>query len=1336
MINLKYITTLFLFFLINQKSIAQTEIWGMATTYGKFNGGAIFKTDSSGNNLAIRHNFFKYEGTNPSQTKLLQATDGKLYGLTHGDNGDGGGSILFQYDPVTDTFIKKIQFGRYPYNGTGTKPAGSLIQATDGMLYGMTEDGGTNATGVIFQYNPMTDVYTKKFEFSLDSTGRIPKGSLMQASDGKLYGLCMRGGAGINNVGVLFQYDINTNTYSVKYKFLSSNSANGGTPVGDLIEAADGKLYGMTTGGGLTDKGVLFQYDPTTEVFTKKIDFMGASNGQWPQGSLLAAADGKLYGMTTFGGANTYGVLFQYDPITSVFTKKMDFLGGTNSQWPYGSLMEAADGKLYGTVSVGGTTGKGVLFQYDYINNVYVKKIDFNGAQNGSEPRGTLVQASNGKLYGMTFKGGLVDNGVLFNYDITTNVLSKKIQFGAAPNGYRAMSSLLQASDGFLYGLTSRGGLYDKGVLFQFNPNTYSYVKKFDLDDTLLALACNNADGFLMQASDGNIYGTYNFTSTSPYTYIGRLFQYNPITSIYTKKFDFNDSLIGYFPTGPLVEHANGKLYGTTSGGGGTSTIFEFDPITNSLIKKLAFNGINGPPRGSLIKVTNGKLYGVTGSVGLTDYGTIYEYDPITNNQVTKINFNGTLNGSGPRNSLSLSANGTLIGRTYTGGINNFGVIFQYDYINNTIVKKYDFGGLNPGMNVSGDLLNTLNGKLYGLMPDYSPSLVEFEPSTGNLNTRISFYDFNPNSEEWLGFEKSIGSYSELQFNLTEVLVSPNIKLTLASNTYCSGSLLNVPYIVSGSYVPSNQFTVQLSDSLGGFVNPINIGSINTIKDSSINCIIPINTLPSNNYKIRVVSSGPLVIGNSYTIKINNTINLAVNSGTICRGNSFTITPSGANTYTFANGSNIVSPLFNQTYTVTGTNANGCIASGLCYVVVDTIVPTLTIVGSNSICIGSNTNLLGQGANSYTWSTGDLTSNLNIALTTDASYTLSGENACGINTETVSVIVDNTCADVWPGDANSDGTANNLDVLELGLHYTQTGTPRALVSNTWQSYFSNNWSGTITNGKNLNHSDCNGDGTINDDDTLAIYTNYGLTHAFKTTQANVVNPQLTIVPDQVSVVNGSWGTASIYLGSASNPINNINGVAFSVNFDNALIASDSVYIEYQPSFIDASQNLHFRKLDFVNGKMYTATTHTNNINASGYGKIATLHYKISSTANSNSTLSLSITSANQSNALGAIVPLTSGSAAVATSAVGIEEITNSNFVSINPNPTNGVLTVTSKQEFQKIEVMAITGQVLLSETPTSVSHTLHLEDFSNGIYFINIYQNNHIVKREKVVLNK
>ena len=118
-------------------------------------------------------------------------------------------------------------------------------------------------------------------------------------------------------------------------------------------------------------------------------------------------------------------------------------------------------------------------------------------------------------------------------------------------------------------------------------------------------------------------------------------------------------------------------------------------------------------------------------------------------------------------------------------------------------------------------------------------------------------------------------------------------------------------------------------------------------------------------------------------------------------------------------------------------------------------------------------------------------------------------------------------------------------------------------------------------------------------------------------------------------------------------------------------------------------------------------------------------------------LNLGIAQGFKSEASGLISPLTvsTGTLMALGTSVGLQELSG-NLISISPNPTNGLLSINSKTELQKVEVVSITGQVLLSETSSNVSHTLHLENFSNGIYFVNVYQYDRIVKREKMVLNK
>ena len=576
------------------------------------------------------------------------------------------------------------------------------------------------------------------------------------------------------------------------------------------------------------------------------------------------------------------------------------------------------------------------------------------------------------------------------------------------------------------------------------------------------------------------------------------------------------------------------------------------------------------------------------------------------------------------------------------------------------------------------------------------------------------------------------GTYSFTLTNTSNVCITTGSAIVV-SNTVAPTVAINSPTIC---FATSATLTANSSASFPSYA----------WSDGSAMPSIIVTPTITTNYSVTITDANGCANTATTDVTVESSPIITVNSATICSGQTATLTASGATSYTWSPPANLSStsgsivyanPSSSSIYTIQGIDANGCIGISSANVNVSTMPPIL-IVNNATVCIGTSTILTASGADFYGWGTGANTNSIVVTPTISTSYFVIGINGCGSVTATPSVTVNQTCQDVWPGDANSDGIADNLDILELGLHYTLTGTPRALTSNVWQSYYSSNWSGTITNGKNVNHSNCNGDGIINDDDTLAIYNNYSLTHAFKPTQSTT-NPQLTIVPDQSLVAKGTWGTSSIYLADATTPINTINGLAFTVNFDNTLIDPNSIYIVYNNSFIDVShQNLYFRKTVFSNGKIYTATTHTVNNNISGFGKIATLHYKILSSLNTDQVFNIGLTNANQSNALGAITPLTAGTTTLMAigASVGLEENSFINSISISPNPTNGLVNLKSKLAIEKIEVINITGQLIINESVYTNNHILHLEGLVNGIYFLNIYQDNHIVKREKVIVSK
>jgi len=749
-------------------------MWGMTYMGGSNNEGTIFKTSDLGNNHTVVYNF-EFDTLNGMSPygDLYQASNGKLYGMTKygGANNDGA---IFEYDPTTNVNIKKVSFDNIL---KGKNPIGSLIQATNGKLYGMTNKGGIYNKGVLFEYDPAANVFTKKVEFD-GNNGSYPMGSLIQANNGKLYGMTFEGAT---NNGVLFEYDITTGTLAKKIEFDDYNS--GSHPYGSLIQASNGKLYGMTNNGGIHSNGVLFEYDIAGTTLTKKIDFLDSLTGREPYGSLLQASNGKLYGMTYEGGIYNNGVLFEYSIVDDTLIKKQDFNDTITGGHPKSSLIQASNGKLYGITTKTGNYYYGTLFDYDITNNVLTKKLEFDYSNKVNTPKGSLIQATNGKLYGMAASGGENGSGVIFNYDIALDSLTKKIDFDGASKGSYSAHSLTMANNGKLYGLTLHGGVNNDGVLFEFDPNTLVYTKKVDFNDSLLG---KNPYCKLVQASNGKLYGkasggTHNF---------GVLFEYNPTANIFTKIMDFNDTILGKNPYGSLIQATNGKLYGTTEFGGvnNDGVIFEYDIASSTYLKKVDFNDtlLGKEPRSGLMQASNGKLYGMTYRGGDNNYGVLFEYNIATNTLSKKIDFDGSNNGRNPEGSLIQTNNGKLYGMTEGGGVNDNGVLFEYDIITNTLVNKVDFDRYDKGAYPLGSLLQAPNGKLYGMTIDGGGNnrgiLFEYDPISGVFNKKSDFNGANgyyPLGDLIIVAPPSLPSFTTSSNNLT----SPPFDVTLTNTS-------------------------------------------------------------------------------------------------------------------------------------------------------------------------------------------------------------------------------------------------------------------------------------------------------------------------------------------------------------------------------------------------------------------------------------------------------------------------------------------------------------------------------------------------------------------------
>ena len=468
---------------------------------GIHNCGVLFEVDLDSMVYTKLLDFNVEDGQYP-EGSLVKADNGRFYGMTW-RGGTKSMGVLFELDPVTHAFIKKMDFTGVE---NGSTPVASLIKAENGKLYGKTAEGGAYNFGVLFEWDPATDTYTKKLDFTGTEEGRFPIGRLVQAKNGNLYGTTVYGG--LYEKGMLFKLDPSTDAFT---KILDFNgSGNGSAPTGYMIEADNGNLYGLTLRGDAGydslhpnfENGVLFEFNPATEILTKKVDFNGFEKGSGPTESLVKANNGKLYGMTSNGGALEdwsklgYGVLFEYDPIGDIYTKKMDFNPFQNDGFsPGASLIQADNGKLYGTAGGGAYEddnhwGGGVLFEWDPATDTYTKMKVFDQAEEGIGPWNTLVQAENGKFYGATISGGMythtepvgeVTNGVFYEWDPATNTYTKKLDLNETETGYLPIGPFLQAENGKLYGVNCVGGAFNRGVFFEWDPETNVFSKKLDL---------------------------------------------------------------------------------------------------------------------------------------------------------------------------------------------------------------------------------------------------------------------------------------------------------------------------------------------------------------------------------------------------------------------------------------------------------------------------------------------------------------------------------------------------------------------------------------------------------------------------------------------------------------------------------------------------------------------------------------------------------------------------------------------------------------------------------------------------------------------------------------
>ena len=378
-------------------------------------------------------------------------------------------------------------------------------------------------------------------------------------------------------------------------------------------------------------------------TFTEKpvYSFTGLTDGAAPSAALIQGSDGYYYGTAQLGGANGDGTVFKVDSSGNV-TPLHQFSGKDGAN-PLGALIQASDGYFYGTTNLGGAKSKGTIFKMDSSGNL-TTLYSFTGGADGAQPSGGLIQASDGYLYGATLVGGASSAGVVFRTDTSGN-MTTLYSFSGGADGYGPEGSLIQATDGYFYGVTQNGGNLTCEILPTSGCGTIFRIDSAGNLTTLYSFT-GGADGAnpsaaLLQGSDGLFYGTtlYGGNSTcsvSSYTGCGTIFKIDSKGN-FTTMHEFSGGSEGGVPYSALIQASDGDFYGTATAGGdlscsvtvsgeayptytGCGTVFKMDSAgnVNGLYSFTGAPNDGSNPSSSLLQGSDGYFYGTTSGGGQT----------------------------------------------------------------------------------------------------------------------------------------------------------------------------------------------------------------------------------------------------------------------------------------------------------------------------------------------------------------------------------------------------------------------------------------------------------------------------------------------------------------------------------------------------------------------------------------------------------------------------------------------------------------------------------------------------------------------------------------------
>jgi hypothetical protein len=317
---------------------------------------------------------------------------------------------------------------------------------------------------------------------------------------------------------------------------------------------------------------------------------------------------------------------------------------------------------------------------------------------------------------------------------------------------------------------------------------------------------------------------------------------------------------------------------------------------------------------------------------------------------------------------------------------------------------------------------------------------------------------------------------------------------------------------------------------------------------------------------------------------------------------------------------------------------------------------------------------------------------------------------------------------VWPGDANSDGVANVVDFLFVGLGWGSQGPPRLNPTTAWVGQPAVNWNGSFFNGVNRKHADGNGNGHIGFADIIPIFQNYGLTHNKGDFNGSPEDPPLALDMSADSILSGNVVEVSVMFGSQDYPVDEIHGLSFYVKYDPALIDTNSMHFIPETSWLgeDSVDMIYMEKDIYTEGLLEVGITRITQTDAAGYGMIGKLSFvTIDNISGKNlvaEKLKLDIRVKGAINAQEDWISIFSCGDSIVVyqeETTSIKENLIASEISVYPNPVKDIVKIESSAIITEwVEVINLMGKVVMHQEIGRASDEVSLEHLAPGIYFL------------------